>query len=128
MGADGIHGDLVGADGATFTGVNLQTESESEASIAVTLSQRIVLLRLGDNRTPHEFCSVETEALRDDISKTLIYNWKTGEHAHLDDVGDSQHNHCLQVVFTPPIILVLLARSITLYTSAFTCIATSTFS
>ncbi|PBK61094.1 hypothetical protein ARMSODRAFT_1089932 [Armillaria solidipes] len=115
--------------GAVFTGVKLNADPESEASVAVSLSQRIVLLRLDDGIL-HEIRSVETDlrpvnitgdviALSDDadVSKTLIYNWKTDECAHLDDVGDNQHDHCLQVVFSPTTILVVCARSIALYTS-----------
>ncbi|PBK61064.1 hypothetical protein ARMSODRAFT_1025973 [Armillaria solidipes] len=66
-------------------------------------------------------------ALDDDVSKTLIYNWRTAESADLDDVGDTQYDHYLQVIFTPPTILVVRARSITLYTSTFTCISIQSF-
>ncbi|SJL10793.1 uncharacterized protein ARMOST_14187 [Armillaria ostoyae] len=100
----------------------------SEAGVVVSLSQRIVLLRLDDDGTLHEICSAETDlcpvnitgdviALSDDVSKTMIYNWKTEERAYLDDVDDAQHDHCLQIVFTPPTILVVRARSITVYTA-----------
>ncbi|KAK0483000.1 hypothetical protein EDD18DRAFT_1200523 [Armillaria luteobubalina] len=124
--------------GAIFTGVKLNTEPESEASVAVSLSQRIVLLRLDDNGTLHEIRSIDTDlrpvtlsgdviALDDDVSQTVMYNWKTDERARLDDVGDTQHDHCLQVVFAPTAILVVRARSISLYDSAFTRIATHSF-
>ncbi|KAK0229436.1 hypothetical protein EDD85DRAFT_957181 [Armillaria nabsnona] len=56
-------------------------------------------------------------ALDDDASETLISDWKTEEHAHLDDVGDTQHGYCLQVVFNPTTTLVVRAHSITLYTA-----------
>ncbi|PBK61097.1 hypothetical protein ARMSODRAFT_897248 [Armillaria solidipes] len=113
--------------GAIFTEVKLNADPESEASVAVSLSQRIVLLRLDDDGFLHEIRSIDTDlrpvsitgdviALDDDASKTLIYNWKTEERAYLDDVGNNQHDHCLQVVFTSTTILVVRARSITLYT------------
>ncbi|PBK86041.1 hypothetical protein ARMGADRAFT_1169269 [Armillaria gallica] len=114
--------------GAMFTGVKLNVDPESEAGVVVSLSQRIVLLRLDDDGTLHKIRSVETDlrpvnitgdviALSDDVSKTVIYNWMTDEHAYLDDVDDAQHDHCLQVVFTPPTILVVRARSITVDTA-----------
>ncbi|KAK0189350.1 hypothetical protein F5146DRAFT_981902 [Armillaria mellea] len=124
--------------GAIFTRVKLNTKAECEASVAVSLSQRIVLLRLDDNGTLHDIGSIETGlravtlsgdviALDDDVSRTLVYNWKTDERAHLNDVGDTQHDHCLQVVFTPTAMLVIRARSISLYDSALTRIATHSF-
>ncbi|KAK0482996.1 hypothetical protein EDD18DRAFT_1432794 [Armillaria luteobubalina] len=64
--------------GAIFRGVKLNTEPESEASVAVSLGDVI--------------------ALDDDVSQTLMYNWKTDENARLNDVGDTQQDHCLQVV------------------------------
>ncbi|KAK0237380.1 hypothetical protein EDD85DRAFT_1008574, partial [Armillaria nabsnona] len=91
-------------------------------------SQRIVL-RLGDNRTLHKIRSFDSDLRRvtlsgaviapnDGASKTLVYNWKTDEHAYLDDVGDTQHGHCFQVGFTLTTILVVARpRSITLYTA-----------
>ncbi|KAK0216390.1 hypothetical protein IW262DRAFT_1276639 [Armillaria fumosa] len=124
--------------GAIFTGVKLNTESESEASVAVSLSQKTVLLHLDDSGTLHEIRSIDTDlrpvtlsgdviALDDDVSQTVMYNWKTDERAHLDDVGDNQHDYCLQVVFAPTTILVVRARSISLYDFAFTRIATHSF-
>ncbi|KAK0189346.1 hypothetical protein F5146DRAFT_981897 [Armillaria mellea] len=124
--------------GAIFTGVKLNADPGSEAAVAVSLSQRIVLLRLDDNGSLHEIRSVEAVlrpvsmtgdviALSDDVSKTVIYNWRTDERAYLDDAGDAQHDHCLQVVVTPTTILVVRARSITLYDSALTRIATHSF-
>ncbi|PBK86052.1 hypothetical protein ARMGADRAFT_1086815 [Armillaria gallica] len=112
--------------GAIFTGVKLNADPESEAGVAVSLSQRIVLLCLDDDGTLHEIRSIDTDlrpvtlsgdviALDDDVSQMLIYNWKTHEHAYLDDVGDTQHDHCLQVVFTPTAILIVRPRSITVY-------------
>ncbi|SJL17370.1 uncharacterized protein ARMOST_20920 [Armillaria ostoyae] len=100
---------------------------KSEASVAVSLSQRIVLLRLDDHGILHETRSVKTDlrlvtlsgdiiALDDDVSQTVIYNCNTYERAYLDDVDDHQHDHCLQVV-TPPTILVVHARPITVYTT-----------
>ncbi len=46
-------------------------------------------------------------ALNNAPSKTLIYNWKTGACAYLDEGGDLRRNPCLEVVFTPSIILVV---------------------
>ncbi|KAK0433878.1 hypothetical protein EV421DRAFT_1718159, partial [Armillaria borealis] len=66
-------------------------------------------------------------SLSDDVSKMLIYNWKTKERAYIDDVGDSQHDNCLEVVFTPSTILVVRARSITLYGISLTRIDTHSF-
>ncbi|KAK0237330.1 hypothetical protein EDD85DRAFT_1008477 [Armillaria nabsnona] len=91
---------------------------------------RIVLLHLDDNGTLDEICSIDTDlhavnitgdiiALNHDVSQTVIYNWKTDESSHLNDVGDSQHDHYLQVVFAPPT-LVVRAGSIALYTSTST--------
>ncbi|SJL17366.1 uncharacterized protein ARMOST_20916 [Armillaria ostoyae] len=112
----------------TDSGPKLNADTVSEADVAVSLSQRIDLLHLGDNGTLHNIRAVETnlrpvninggvKSLADDVPKTVIYSWKTEERAHLDDVGDNQHDRCLQVVFTAPIILVIRARSITLYTA-----------
>ncbi|PBK61075.1 hypothetical protein ARMSODRAFT_673535 [Armillaria solidipes] len=47
--------------GAIFTVVKLNADPQSEAGIAVSLSQRIVFLRLGDNRTLHKIRSVDTD-------------------------------------------------------------------
>ncbi|PBK61063.1 hypothetical protein ARMSODRAFT_1089922 [Armillaria solidipes] len=93
MDANPVHGDLVGA---IFTGVKLNADPESEASMVVSLSQR-VLLHLDNHGILHEIRSIDTDlrpaiiALSDDVSKTVIYNRKTEEHTHLDDVGDNQH-------------------------------------
>ncbi len=80
-----------------------------------------MLLRLDDHGTLHEIRSVDTDlhpvsiagdiiALDDDASKMLVYNWKTDERAYLDD-----HR------------LVVCARSIALYDSTVTHIATHSF-
>ncbi|KAK0433865.1 hypothetical protein EV421DRAFT_1993882 [Armillaria borealis] len=125
-------------EGAIFTRVQLNADPESEAGVAVSLSERIVLPRLDDNGTLHEISFIDTDlrpvtlsgavmALDDGISQALVYNWKTDECAYIDDVGDNQHDHCLRVVFTPPTILVLRACSISLYTASPTCIATPSF-
>ncbi|KAK0443451.1 uncharacterized protein EV420DRAFT_1649260 [Desarmillaria tabescens] len=47
-------------------------------------------------------------ALSDNFSKTLIYNWKNNEQAYLDEGGDMQYDHCIQIVFTSPNILVIV--------------------
>ncbi|PBK86153.1 hypothetical protein ARMGADRAFT_1169299 [Armillaria gallica] len=124
--------------GVIFTRAKLNADPESEAGVAVSLSQRVVLLHLNDNGFLHIIHSFDTDlrpvgfsgyiiALDDDTSKTVIYNWKTEERASLDDVSDAQHVHCLQVVFTPSTILVLRARSITHYDSTFSRVTTHSF-
>ncbi|SJL17362.1 uncharacterized protein ARMOST_20912 [Armillaria ostoyae] len=108
--------------------MKLNVDPESEAAVAVSLSQRIVLLRLDNDGSLHEIRSIDTDlhpvtlsgdviALDDNVSQTLIYNWKTDERAHLDGVDDAQHGHCLQVVFTSSTILVVRTHSIGLYTA-----------
>ncbi|PBK61084.1 hypothetical protein ARMSODRAFT_1089930 [Armillaria solidipes] len=120
MAANRIQGKLVGA---IFTGVELNVDPESEAAVAVSLSQRIVLLRLDDDGSLHEIRSIDTDlhpvtlsgdviALDDNVSQTLIYNWKTDERARLDGVDDAQHDHCLQVIFTSSTVLVVRTHSI----------------
>ncbi|PBK86136.1 hypothetical protein ARMGADRAFT_1086890 [Armillaria gallica] len=102
---------------ALLTEVKLNAEPWSEAGVAVLLSQRIVLLRLDDDRTLHEIHSVETDP-------------RPRRHLQDGDLqleDDPQHSYCLQVIFTPPTILAVRARSITLYDSAFTRIATHFF-
>ncbi|KAK0443425.1 uncharacterized protein EV420DRAFT_1723987 [Desarmillaria tabescens] len=114
--------------GALFTGVKLNVDTESETSMAVALdgSQRIVLLHLDNDGRLHEIRSFDIDfrpvtltgdivALSDNFSKTLIYNWKNNEQAYLDEGGDMQYDHCIQIVFTSPNILVICARSINLY-------------
>ncbi|KAK0445681.1 uncharacterized protein EV420DRAFT_1648396 [Desarmillaria tabescens] len=111
--------------GALFTGVKLNTDTESETSMAVALDG-IVLLHLDDDGRLHEIRSFDIDfrpvtltgdivALSDNFSKTLIYNWKNNERAYLDEGGDMQYDHCIQIVFTSPTILVIHARSINLY-------------
>ncbi|PBK61058.1 hypothetical protein ARMSODRAFT_1065477 [Armillaria solidipes] len=81
MGAHCIQGDLVRPDHLGYTqqqkcsewspkdvivtGVKLNADPESEASVTVSFPERRV----------------------DDVSKMLIYNWKTNERADLDDEG-----------------------------------------
>ncbi|KAK0433876.1 hypothetical protein EV421DRAFT_1993927 [Armillaria borealis] len=124
--------------GAILTGAKLNADPRSEFGVVVSLLQRIVLLRLDDNSTLHEIRSIDTDlrpvsitgdviALDNDASKTVMYDWRTDQRAYLDDVGDTQHNHCLRVVFTPATILIVRSRSITLHDSTFTRIATHCF-
>ncbi|KAK0445680.1 uncharacterized protein EV420DRAFT_1276985 [Desarmillaria tabescens] len=116
--------------GALFTGLKLNTDTESEASMAVALdgSQRIVLLHLDDGGKLREIHSFDSDlhpvtltgdiiALSDHISTTLIYNWKTDERAYLDEGGDMQYDHCIQIIFTAQTILIICACSINLYTT-----------
>ncbi|SJL17369.1 uncharacterized protein ARMOST_20919 [Armillaria ostoyae] len=97
--------------GAMFTGVEAENGSKAGSKRRGVI--RIVPLRLDGTRTLHEICSVETDLrpvnipLCDDVSKTVMYNRKTEEHAHLDDVGDNQHHHCLQTLFRSQRIILL---------------------
>ncbi|KAK0237378.1 hypothetical protein EDD85DRAFT_953378 [Armillaria nabsnona] len=72
-------------EGATFTEVKMNAEPESEVDVAVSLSQRIVLLHLDDARTLHETRSIDTDlcpvnitgtviTLDNDAFKMLVYN------------------------------------------------------
>ncbi|PBK61061.1 hypothetical protein ARMSODRAFT_1025970 [Armillaria solidipes] len=101
MGANSIQGNLVGANnmghrawaqvlrwspkGAMFTGVKLNADPESEASVAVSLEPRFCL---DEHGTMHEIRSIETDlrpvtlsgdviVLSGDLSKTPIYNRST---------------------------------------------------
>ncbi|PBK86129.1 hypothetical protein ARMGADRAFT_1086884 [Armillaria gallica] len=98
--------------GTIFTGVRLNADPESEAGIA----------GLDDNGTLHKIRSIDT-----DLCPVNITGDKTDERTYLDNVGDTQHDHCLQVVFTPTTILIICALSITLYDCTFTRIATYSF-
>ncbi|PBK86040.1 hypothetical protein ARMGADRAFT_1169268 [Armillaria gallica] len=115
-------------EGARYRTVKLNTDPESEASIAVSLLQKVVLLHLDDNGILHEMNTIDINlypvALSGDIialnnppSKMLIYNWKTGAYAYLDEGGDLWRNPCLEVVLTPSIILVVRTFSISIYAS-----------
>ncbi len=90
----------------------------------------IVLLRLDDNGILHEINNIDMNllpvtftgdiiALSETVSTMVIYNWKTGTRAYLDEGGDTQYGHrvCLQVVFTSSTILVVRACSISAYVS-----------
>ncbi|KAK0433852.1 hypothetical protein EV421DRAFT_1741252 [Armillaria borealis] len=139
MAANRIQGNLVCPDislqqkysewspkGAIFTGVKLNADSDSEASVAVTLE--FVLLRLDNHGILHEIRTMDTDLRPTTLSGDVIaLDDNTGKCAHLDGVGDAQHDHCLQPVFISPTILVVRARSITLYDSTFTRIATHSF-
>ncbi|PBK86149.1 hypothetical protein ARMGADRAFT_1035867 [Armillaria gallica] len=94
---------------AMFTGVKLNVDPKSEAGLAVSLFTSDII------------------TLNDGPSKMLIDNWMTEERPHLNDVSNTQPGHCLQVVFTLPTILVIRARSITLYNSMLTRITTHSF-
>ncbi|SJL10799.1 uncharacterized protein ARMOST_14193 [Armillaria ostoyae] len=115
-------------DGAAINAFELNTDPESEASMAVFLGrlQRLVLLRLDNDGNLYEIHSINTDlhpvnltgdlmALSDDRSKTVINNWKTGAHANLDDLSNSRPNCCFQVVFAPCTILVVRMFSVHLY-------------
>ncbi|KAK0433894.1 hypothetical protein EV421DRAFT_2039962 [Armillaria borealis] len=110
-----------------LNGMTINADPESEACVAVSSSQIIVLLHLNEAGTLHELLSIDIGlravtltgdviALTDGISKTVIYNWKTDERAYLDDGGGSHHNRCYEVVFTPSTILVVREHCIKLYT------------
>ncbi|PBK86138.1 hypothetical protein ARMGADRAFT_1086891 [Armillaria gallica] len=109
MAANCIQANLVGT---IFTGVRLNADPESEAGVA----------GLDDNGTLQKIRSIDT-----DLCPVNITGDKTDERTDLDDVGDTQHDHCLQVVFAPTTILIICALSITLYDCTFTRIATYSF-
>ncbi|KAK0433885.1 hypothetical protein EV421DRAFT_1842492 [Armillaria borealis] len=115
-----------------FTGMTINTERQSEANVAASLVsipsllRRIVLLHLDDNGILHEIQTIDKNlrpvtltgdivALSDDISKIVIYNWKTDECAYLDDGSGPNRNHYYEVVFTPLTILVVSISSTNLY-------------
>ncbi|KAK0433888.1 hypothetical protein EV421DRAFT_1842504 [Armillaria borealis] len=115
------------SNGAMLTGMTINADPESEASVAVSSSQIIVLLHLDKAGTLHELRSIDIDlraitltgdvmALTDHISRTVIYNWKTDDRAYLDDGGRPGHDHCDQVVLTPSTILVVRISTISLYT------------
>ncbi|PBK61046.1 hypothetical protein ARMSODRAFT_1089918 [Armillaria solidipes] len=117
---------------AMFTGMTINADTQSEASVAVSM-YRIYAKEnrapaLGRQRDPARhsyhrqeppfscpYCS-DIMALSDDISKIVIYNWKTDECAYLDDGGGPHRNCCFEIVFTPSTILVISALSMNLYT------------
>ncbi|SJL17319.1 uncharacterized protein ARMOST_20868 [Armillaria ostoyae] len=115
------------SNGAMLTGMTINEDPESEATVAVSSSQIIVLLHLDEAGTLHEVRSIDIDlravtltgdiiAFTDDISKMVIYNWKTDERAYLDEGGGSHHDRCSEVIFTPSTILVVHVSSISLYT------------
>ncbi|KAK0434995.1 uncharacterized protein EV420DRAFT_1488275 [Desarmillaria tabescens] len=88
-----------------------------------TESERIVLLHLDDDGRMDEIHSFNIDlcpvtftgdiiALSDDLSKTLIYNWRTDEQAYLNEGGNMQYNYCIQVIFTVLTILIICTHSI----------------
>ncbi|KAG7441198.1 uncharacterized protein BT62DRAFT_553792 [Guyanagaster necrorhizus] len=108
--------------GATFTGVKLNDDPDSEASVVVSLSQKTVLLHLDDTGTQQEISSIDVDlrpvnltgdvpVLADDTSFTPIHNWKTGEQTYLDTPLD----HCISKSCSPRPLLVVRVRSITFY-------------
>ncbi|PBK61044.1 hypothetical protein ARMSODRAFT_1025955 [Armillaria solidipes] len=108
-----------------ITMVTINEDPKSEGSIAVSFL--IVLLHLDKAGTLHQVRSIDMSlrpvtlsgdiiALDDEITKTVIYNWKTDEHAYLVDGGDLEYNNCHRVIFTPSTILVTRESSIHLYT------------
>ncbi|PBK61068.1 hypothetical protein ARMSODRAFT_1025975 [Armillaria solidipes] len=98
---------------AIFTQVRLNADPGSEADVTVADNraptsgqQQDPARNLFRRRRP---TPGDVIGLSEDISKTLIHNWKTNERAYLDDVGDTRHDYRLQVVFTPPTIFVVRA-------------------
>ncbi|KAK0434998.1 uncharacterized protein EV420DRAFT_1653514 [Desarmillaria tabescens] len=100
--------------GKLFTKIILNEDPESEVSIVVALygSERILFLHLDDDGALHKVHDIDVGfhpvsmtgdviAFSDDISKALIYNWKTEEQAYLDDGGDMQDNDCNHIIFAP---------------------------
>ncbi|SJK99676.1 uncharacterized protein ARMOST_02987 [Armillaria ostoyae] len=101
--------DIWSPRGIVFTGVD-SMEPDSEKSIAVPLDGRITLLHLDDERTLHDIRSI-------DIKQRSVNDWRchspqrrclpdtdlqleTDERTFLDDVGDSQLNSSIQVIFS----------------------------
>ncbi|KIM35396.1 hypothetical protein M413DRAFT_449782 [Hebeloma cylindrosporum] len=124
--------------GAIFNGFALNSDSNSEATVAVSLQLneqmfvKILHLRShpGCGYDFEEMYSVDTPmkpvtlvrdllVLSDDISQTAIWNWRIGSYAILQHTNDSptmlQSNDCIQVLFAYRSVLVIRARSIHLF-------------
>ncbi|KAF9477998.1 hypothetical protein BDN70DRAFT_896079 [Pholiota conissans] len=124
--------------GAIFTGFALNSDENSEATIAVSLqlNDRHFVELLTLFTTEDSTCllkrlfSVDTTmkpvtlvgdliALTDDTAQTAIWNWKEGTYAILEHPTNNptliQSNECIQVVFARQSILVVRARCMYLF-------------
>ncbi|KJA24860.1 hypothetical protein HYPSUDRAFT_65166 [Hypholoma sublateritium FD-334 SS-4] len=127
-----------GLRGGIFTGVMLNSDGQSPATIAVSLhlNEKQFVKILGLHHTDDhgyvltQLYSVDTAmvpvtlagdvlALGDSVSRTMIWNWKKGTHALLEhppeDTMILQSNKCIQVVLVHQSILVARARSLHLF-------------
>ncbi|KAK0216385.1 hypothetical protein IW262DRAFT_1464921 [Armillaria fumosa] len=116
-------------EGRMLRGVTCNTDPESEANIVVASQERLVFLHLDDNGILHEMKIIDMIlysvaafhgdiiALDDTTPLTVIYSWKTGARAFLGCGDDLRRNHCLKVVFTSSIIIVVRSFSISIYTA-----------
>ncbi|KAK0434994.1 uncharacterized protein EV420DRAFT_1488274 [Desarmillaria tabescens] len=115
-------------DEKPFTEIILNKDPESEVSIVVTLdgSEQILFLHLNNNGTLHEIHDINVNfhpvslngdivAFSDDISKTLLYNWKAEEWDYLNDRGDIQDNNCKHIIFSPTSIVIIHANTLSVY-------------
>ncbi|KAK0437088.1 uncharacterized protein EV420DRAFT_1652216 [Desarmillaria tabescens] len=113
--------------GELFVGVTLNADPESDVSVVVTLSrpQTIVLLHLDGNGSLRQIQDIDVGfrpvsmtgdiiSFSDDVSKTLIYNWKTEERAYLEG-GDMPNYHCNHVVFAPNTVVVVCINTFSVY-------------
>ncbi|RDB17683.1 hypothetical protein Hypma_001259 [Hypsizygus marmoreus] len=124
--------------GAIFSGISLNTDISSEATVAVSVlkdgNHTVEIMSLGVRADGS--CSFlpiislesflkpihlegELLALSDDVSQTVIWDWRHGTAAILqhppDETGSLPHDKCIQVIFAHLSILVVRARSIHLF-------------
>ncbi|PPQ94259.1 hypothetical protein CVT25_004915 [Psilocybe cyanescens] len=124
--------------GAIFSGIAVNGDSRSEATIALALhlnearTVRILSLKhgIGSKYSLQEMHVINFDmkpvtmngdilALSDDFSQTAIWNWRTGSYGllrHLpEDPSIFQSNDCTQVLFAYQSVLVVRARTIHLF-------------
>ncbi|KAF5376655.1 hypothetical protein D9615_007816 [Tricholomella constricta] len=125
--------------GATFNGLAFNTDPVSEATLAISVLQndgehtvQVISLQIDANGS----CSLQTIfsipssmkptklhgdrlAISDDVSQTVVWNWRTKACAILDQSDDEtdiwQPNRSIQVVFAHQGVLVVRACSIHLF-------------
>ncbi|KAF8064444.1 hypothetical protein FPV67DRAFT_1782692 [Lyophyllum atratum] len=125
--------------GAIFNGIALNTDPCSEATLAIALSQndgehtvQLISMQVDaeGESSLKTICTIPSSlkpvklhgdllAMSDDVSRTVVRNWRTGTSAVLnhpaDDGGVWQPNRIVQVVFTYQSVLVVRACSIHLF-------------
>ncbi|KAG6852862.1 hypothetical protein C0991_008497 [Blastosporella zonata] len=124
--------------GALFSGIALNTDPASEATLAVSMSNdgeqsvQLISLHSGENGTfslqpihsiPSHMKSMKLHgdllALSDEVSRTVVWNWRLQISAILlepdSEAGPWQPNRSIQVVFAHRSILVVRACSIHLF-------------